>query len=126
MVLLVDERPEEVTDMRRSVRGEVIDVDLRPSVRRAHQVAELAIERAKRLVEMGRDVVIILDGITRLAPGLQPGRPRVRPDHVGWRRRRAATRRSQFFGAARNIEEGGSLTILSTVLVETGSRMDEA
>ena len=125
MVLLVDERPEEVTDMRRSVKGEVIASTFdRPSEEHTH-VAELAIERAKRLVEMGKDVVIILDGITRLARAYNLAAPASGRIMSGGIDSGALYPPKKFFGAARNIEEGGSLTILATALVETGSRMDE-
>jgi transcription termination factor Rho len=125
MVLLVDERPEEVTDMRRSVRGEVVASTFdRPSDEHT-AVAELAIERAKRLVEMGRDVVIILDGITRLARAYNLAAPATGRIMSGGVDSGALYPPKKFFGAARNIEEGGSLTILATALVETGSKMDE-
>ena len=125
MVLLVDERPEEVTDMRRSVKGEVIASTFdRPSDEHT-QVAELAIERAKRLVEMGRDVVIILDGITRLARAYNLAAPATGRIMSGGVDSGALYPPKKFFGAARNIEEGGSLTILASALVETGSKMDE-
>jgi transcription termination factor Rho len=125
MVLLVDERPEEVTDMRRSVRGEVVASTFdRPSDEHT-AVAELAIERAKRLVEQGRDVVIILDGITRLARAYNLAQPATGRIMSGGVDSGALYPPKKFFGAARNIEEGGSLTILATALVETGSRMDE-
>ena len=125
MVLLVDERPEEVTDMRRSVHGEVISSTFdRPADEHAH-VAELCIERAKRLVEQGRDVVIILDGITRLARAYNLAAPATGRIMSGGVDSGALYPPKKFFGAARNIEEGGSLTILATALVETGSKMDE-
>jgi len=125
MVLLVDERPEEVTDMRRSVKGEVIASTFdRPSDEHTH-VAELALERAKRLVELGRDVVIILDGITRLARAYNIAAPATGRIMSGGVDSGALYPPKKFFGAARNIEEGGSLTILATALVETGSKMDE-
>ena len=125
MVLLVDERPEEVTDMRRSVRGEVIASTFdRPSDEHT-QVAELTIERAKRLVEAGKDVVIILDGITRLARAYNISAPASGRIMSGGVDSAALYPPKKFFGAARNIEEGGSLTILATALVETGSKMDE-
>jgi len=125
MVLLVDERPEEVTDMRRSVKGEVIASTFdRPSDEHT-QVAELAIERAKRLVEMGRDVVIILDGITRLARAYNIAAPATGRIMSGGVDSGALYPPKKFFGAARNVEEGGSLTILASALVETGSKMDE-
>jgi len=125
MVLLVDERPEEVTDMRRSVRGEVVASTFdRPSEEHT-AVAELAIERAKRLVEVGKDVVIILDGITRLARAYNLAAPATGRIMSGGVDSGALYPPKKFFGAARNIEEGGSLTILATALVETGSKMDE-
>src|ERR1035437_2334623 len=125
MVLLVDERPEEVTDIRRSVHGEVISSTFdRPAEEHTH-VAELCIERAKRLVEQGRDVVIILDGITRLARAFNLAAPATRVSMSGGVDSGALCPPKKFFGAARNIEEGGSLTILASALVETGSKMDE-
>jgi transcription termination factor Rho len=125
MVLLVEERPEEVTDMRRSVKGEVIASTFdRPSDEHT-AVSELAIERAKRLVEMGQDVVIILDGITRLARAYNLAQPATGRIMSGGVDSGALYPPRKFFGAARNIEEGGSLTILATALVETGSKMDE-
>jgi transcription termination factor Rho len=125
MVLLVDERPEEVTDMRRSVKGEVIASTFdRPSEEHT-QVAELAIERAKRMVELGQDVVIVLDGITRLARAYNLAQPATGRIMSGGVDSGALYPPKKFFGSARNIEEGGSLTILATALVETGSRMDE-
>jgi len=125
MVLLVEERPEEVTDMRRSVRGEVVASTFdRPSEEHT-QVAELAIERAKRLVELGKDVVILLDGITRLARAYNLSQPATGRIMSGGVDSGALYPPRKFFGAARNIEEGGSLTILATALVETGSKMDE-
>jgi len=125
MILLVDERPEEVTDWRRSVKGEVIASTFdRPSDEHT-QVAELAIERAKRLLEAGRDVVIVLDGITRLARAYNLAQPATGRIMSGGIDTGALYPPKKFFGSARNIEEGGSLTILATALVETGSRMDE-
>ncbi|MGH9050969.1 MAG: transcription termination factor Rho, partial [Acidimicrobiia bacterium] len=126
MVLLVDERPEEVTDMRRHVlRGEVVASTFdRPSDEHT-QVAELTIERAKRLVEMGKDVVIVLDGITRLARAYNLSAPASGRILSGGVDSTALYPPKRFFGAARNIEEGGSLTIIATALIETGSRMDE-
>jgi len=125
MVLLVEERPEEVTDMRRSVKGEVVASTFdRPSEEHT-QVSELAIERAKRLVELGRDVVILLDGITRLARAYNLSAPATGRIMSGGVDSGALYPPRKFFGAARNIEEGGSLTILATALVETGSKMDE-
>src|SRR5580698_4662041 len=125
MVLLVDERPEEVTDIRRSVHGEVIASTFdRPAEEHTH-VAELCIERAKRLVEQGRDVVIILDGITRLARAYNLAAPATGRIMSGGVDSGALYPPKKFFGAARNIEEGGSLTIIASALVETGSKMDE-
>jgi transcription termination factor Rho len=125
MVLLVDERPEEVTDMRRSVAGEVIASTFDRPADEHTTVAELAIDRAKRLVELGRDVVIILDGITRLARAYNLAAPATGRIMSGGVDSGALYPPKKFFGAARNIEEGGSLTILATALVETGSKMDE-
>jgi transcription termination factor Rho len=126
IVLLIDERPEEVTDMRRTVKGEVIASTFdRPSDEHTH-VAELAIEKAKRLVEMGEDVVIILDGITRLSRAYNLAAPASGRILSGGIDAGALYPPKRFFGAARNIEEGGSLTILATALVETNSRMDDA
>jgi transcription termination factor Rho len=126
IVLLVDERPEEVTDMRRTVQGEVIASTFdRPSDEHTH-VAELAIERAKRMVENGDDVVVILDGITRLARAYNLAAPATGRIMSGGIDAGALYPPKKFFGAARNIEEGGSLTILATALVETNSRMDDA
>jgi transcription termination factor Rho len=125
MVLLVDERPEEVTDMRRSTNGEVIASTFdRPSDEHT-QVAELVSERAKRLVEEGRDVVIVLDGITRLARAYNLAAPATGRIMSGGVDSGALYPPKKFFGSARNIEEGGSLTILATALIETGSKMDE-
>jgi transcription termination factor Rho len=125
MVLLVDERPEEVTDMRRSVNGEVIASTFDRPAEEHTQVSELAIERAKRMVEAGRDVVIVLDGITRLARAYNLAQPATGRIMSGGIDTGALYPPKKFFGAARNIEEGGSLTILATALVETGSKMDE-
>jgi len=125
MVVLVDERPEEVTDMQRSVRGEVIYSTFDRPAEEHTQVSELAIERAKRLVEMGTDVVILLDSITRLARAHNLATPASGRILSGGVDSTALYPPKRFFGAARNIEEGGSLTILGTALVETGSRMDE-
>jgi transcription termination factor Rho len=125
MVLLVDERPEEVTDMRRSTSGEVIASTFdRPSDEHT-SVSELVIERAKRLVEEGKDVVIVLDGITRLARAYNLAAPSTGRIMSGGIDTGALYPPKKFFGAARNIEEGGSLTILATALIETGSKMDE-
>ena len=126
IVLLIDERPEEVTDMRRTVKGEVISSTFdRPSEEHAH-VAELALEKAKRLVEDGQDVVVILDGITRLSRAYNLAAPPSGRILSGGIDAGALYPPKRFFGAARNCEEGGSLTILATALVETNSRMDEA
>ncbi len=125
MVLLVDERPEEVTEMQRSVRGEVISSTFdEPAARHVH-VAEMVIERAKRLVELGKDVVILLDSITRLARAYNNVLPSSGKVLSGGVDANALQRPKRFFGAARKIEEGGSLTIIGTALVDTGSRMDE-
>jgi transcription termination factor Rho len=125
MVLLVDERPEEVTDMRRSVKGEVVASTFDRPAEEHTQVAELTIERAKRMVELGKDVVIVLDGITRLARAYNLAQPATGRIMSGGIDTGALYPPKKFFGSARNIEEGGSLTILATALVETGSRMDE-
>ncbi|MDP8957625.1 MAG: transcription termination factor Rho [Actinomycetota bacterium] len=125
MVVLVDERPEEVTDMQRSVKGEVIYSTFDRPADEHTQVAELAMERAKRLVEQGTDVVILLDGITRLARAYNLAAPASGRILSGGVDSTALYPPKKFFGAARNIEEGGSLTVLATALVETGSRMDE-
>jgi transcription termination factor Rho len=125
IVLLVDERPEEVTDMRRSVRGEVVASTFDRPADEHTQLAELVMERAKRLVEVGTDVVIILDGITRLARAYNLAQPATGRIMSGGVDSGALYPPKKFFGAARNIEEGGSLTILATALIETGSRMDE-
>ncbi|MEZ5234668.1 MAG: transcription termination factor Rho [Acidimicrobiales bacterium] len=125
IVLLIDERPEEVTDMKRSVRGEVVASTFdRPADEHTH-VVEMTIERAKRMVEQGDDVVIILDGITRLARAYNLAAPATGRIMSGGIDTGALYPPKKFFGAARNVEEGGSLTILATALVETGSRMDE-
>lgn len=125
MVVLVDERPEEVTDMQRSVKGEVIFSTFDRPAEESIQVSELAIERAKRLVEVGTDVVILLDSITRLARAHNLATPASGRILSGGVDSTALYPPKRFFGAARNIEEGGSLTILGTALVETGSKMDE-
>lgn len=125
MVVLVDERPEEVTDMQRSVKGEVIYSTFDRPADEHTQVSELAIERAKRLVEMGQDVVILLDSITRLARAHNLATPASGRILSGGVDSTALYPPKRFFGAARNIEEGGSLTIIGTALVETGSKMDE-
>ncbi|GAB2728389.1 transcription termination factor Rho [Melaminivora jejuensis] len=125
MVLLVDERPEEVTEMQRSVRGEIIASTFdEPAARHVH-VAEMVIERAKRLVELKKDVVILLDSITRLARAYNNVVPSSGKVLSGGVDSNALQRPKRFFGAARNVEEGGSLTIIATALVDTGSRMDE-
>ncbi len=125
MVLLVDERPEEVTDMKRSVKGEVVSSTFDEPPQRHVQVAEMLIERAKRLVEHGRDVVVLLDSITRLARAYNIVSPSSGKVLSGGVDANALHRPKRFFGAARNIEGGGSLTIIATALVDTGSRMDE-
>jgi transcription termination factor Rho len=125
IVLLIDERPEEVTDMARSVKGEVVSSTFdEPAVRHV-QVAEMVIEKAKRLVEAKRDVVILLDSITRLARAYNTVVPSSGKVLTGGVDANALQRPKRFFGAARNIEEGGSLTIIATALIDTGSRMDE-
>ena len=124
-VLLIDERPEEVTDMQRSVHGEVISSTFDEPATRHVQVAEMVIEKAKRLVEHKRDVVILLDSITRLARAYNTVAPSSGKVLSGGIDANALQRPKRFFGAARNIEEGGSLTIIATALVDTGSRMDE-
>lgn len=125
IVLLIDERPEEVTDMRRSVRGEVVSSTFDEPASRHVQVAEMVIEKAKRLVEHGRDVVILLDSITRLGRAYNTVVPSSGKVLTGGVDANALQRPKRFFGAARNIEEGGSLTIIATALIDTGSRMDE-
>ncbi|MYA20218.1 MAG: transcription termination factor Rho, partial [Chloroflexi bacterium] len=125
MVLLVGERPEEVTDMRRSVRGEVIASTFDEPVEDHTRVAEVAIERARRLVEGGTDVVILMDSITRLARAYNLAIPASGRTLSGGIDPIALYPPKRFFGSARNIEEGGSLTIIATCLVETGSRMDD-
>lgn len=125
IVLLIDERPEEVTDMARSVRGEVISSTFDEPANRHVQVAEMVIEKAKRLVEHKRDVIILLDSITRLARAYNTVVPSSGKVLTGGVDANALQRPKRFFGAARNIEEGGSLTIIATALVDTGSRMDE-
>ncbi len=125
MVLLIDERPEEVTEMARSVRGEVISSTFDEPATRHVQVAEMVIEKAKRLVEHKKDVVILLDSITRLARAYNTVIPSSGKVLTGGVDANALHRPKRFFGAARNVEEGGSLTILATALVETGSRMDD-
>lgn len=125
IVLLIDERPEEVTDMRRSVKGDVIASTFDEPADRHVQVAEMVLERAKRLVEMKKDVVILLDSITRLARAYNTITPSSGRVLSGGIESTSLQRPKRFFGAARNIEEGGSLTIIATALVETGSRMDD-
>ena len=125
IVLLIDERPEEVTDMERSVKGEVISSTFDEPATRHIQVAEMVIEKAKRLVEFNRDVVILLDSVTRLARAYNTVVPPSGKILSGGVDSNALHRPKRFFGAARNIEDGGSLTILATALIDTGSRMDE-
>ena len=125
IVLLIDERPEEVTDMARSVRGEVISSTFDEPAARHVQVAEMVLEKAKRLVEHKRDVVILLDSITRLARAYNTVVPSSGKVLTGGVDANALQRPKRFFGAARNIEQGGSLTIIATALIDTGSRMDE-
>ncbi|MDH3791578.1 MAG: transcription termination factor Rho [Rhodospirillales bacterium] len=125
IVLLIDERPEEVTDMDRSVKGEVVSSTFDEPATRHVQVAEMVIEKAKRLVEHKKDVVILLDSITRLARAYNTVVPSSGKVLTGGVDANALQRPKRFFGAARNIEEGGSLTIISTALIDTGSRMDE-
>ncbi|MBO1328024.1 transcription termination factor Rho [Acetobacter suratthaniensis] len=125
IVLLIDERPEEVTDMARSVRGEVISSTFDEPAHRHVQVTEMVLEKAKRLVEHKRDVVILLDSITRLARAYNTVVPSSGKVLTGGVDANALQRPKRFFGAARNIEEGGSLTIIATALIDTGSRMDE-
>jgi transcription termination factor Rho len=125
IVLLIDERPEEVTDMIRSVKGEVVSSTFDEPATRHVQVAEMVIEKAKRLVEHKRDVVILLDSITRLARAYNTVVPSSGKVLTGGVDANALQRPKRFFGAARNIEEGGSLTIIATGLIDTGSRMDE-
>src|SRR5216110_3180692 len=125
ILLLVDERPEEVTDLEREIDCQIYHSNFDESVQRHVQVAEIVLERAKRLVEMRQDVVLLLDSITRLSRGynnMQPGRGRIMSGGV---EAKALTKPKKFFGSARNVEEGGSLTVLATALTETGSRMDE-
>jgi transcription termination factor Rho len=125
IVLLIDERPEEVTDMQRSVKAEVVSSTFDEPAQRHIQVAEMVLEKAKRLVEHKRDVVILLDSITRLARAYNTVVPASGKILSGGLDANALQRPKRFFGAARNIEEGGSLTIIATALIETGSRMDE-
>jgi transcription termination factor Rho len=125
IVMLIDERPEEVTEMSRSVRGEVVASTFDEPPQRHVQVAEMVIEKAKRLVEHKKDVVILLDSITRLARAYNTVQPASGKVLTGGVDANALQKPKRFFGAARNIEEGGSLTILATALIDTGSRMDE-
>ncbi|NGX41976.1 MAG: hypothetical protein K940chlam7_00250 [Chlamydiae bacterium] len=125
IVLLIDERPEEVTDMERSVKGEVVSSTFDEPPERHVQIAEMAIEKARRLVEHGKDVVILLDSITRLARAYNTVQPHSGKILTGGIDANALHKPKRFFGAARNIEHGGSLTIIATALIETGSRMDE-
>ena len=124
-MLLIDERPEEVTDMSRSVKGEVVASTFDEPATRHVQVTEMVLEKAKRLVEHKRDVVILLDSITRLARAYNTVVPSSGKVLTGGVDANALQRPKRFFGAARNIEEGGSLTIIATALIDTGSRMDE-
>merc|ERR1712000_373132 len=125
MVLLIDERPEEVTDMQRTVKGEVISSTFDEPAQRHVAVAEMVIEKAKRLAEHKKDVVILLDSITRLGRAYNAVVPSSGKVLTGGVDANALQRPKRFFGAARNIEEGGSLTIIATALIDTGSRMDE-
>ena len=125
IVLLIDERPEEVTDMQRSVKGEVVSSTFDEPATRHVQVAEMVIQKAKRLTEHGKDVVILLDSITRLGRAYNTVVPSSGKVLTGGVDANALQRPKRFFGAARNIEEGGSLTIIATALIDTGSRMDE-
>ena len=125
MVLLIDERPEEVTDMQRTVKGEVISSTFDEPASRHVAVAEMVIEKAKRLVEHKKDVIILLDSITRLGRAYNAVVPSSGKVLTGGVDANALQRPKRFFGAARNVEQGGSLTIISTALVDTGSRMDE-
>ncbi len=125
MVLLIDERPEEVTEMRRTVRGEVISSTFDESAKRHIQVAEMVIEKAKRMAEQKKDIVILLDSITRLARAYNTVAPASGRVLTGGVDASALQRPKRFFGAARNLEEGGSITIIATALIDTGSKMDE-
>lgn len=125
IVLLIDERPEEVTDMSRSVKGEVVSSTFDEPPERHVQVAEMAIEKARRLVEYGHDVVILLDNLTRLARAYNTVQPHSGKILTGGVDANALQKPKRFFGSARNVEEGGSLTIIATALIDTGSRMDE-
>jgi transcription termination factor Rho len=124
-VLLIDERPEEVTDMMRSIKGEVISSTFDEPASRHVQVAEMVLERGKRLVEARRDVVLLLDSITRLARAYNAVQPTSGRILSGGLDANALQKPKRFFGSARNVEEGGSLTILATALIDTGSRMDD-
>ncbi|PKK91824.1 MAG: transcription termination factor Rho [Candidatus Wallbacteria bacterium HGW-Wallbacteria-1] len=125
MVLLIDERPEEVTDMERSIKGEVISSTFDKPIATHIQVTEMVIEKAKRYVELGKDVIILLDSLTRLARAYNIYVPSTGQTLTGGVNPQALYKPKKFFGSARNIEEGGSLTIIGTILVDTGSRMDE-
>ena len=125
IVLLIDERPEEVTEMERTVRGEVVASTFDESAKRHVQVAEIVIEKAKRMAEKGKDVIILLDSITRLARAYNTISPASGKVLTGGVDASALQRPKRFFGAARNIENGGSITIIATALVDTGSKMDE-
>ena len=125
IVLLIDERPEEVTDMRRTVRGEVVSSTFDEPATRHVQVADMVLEKAKRLAEHKKDVIILLDSITRLARAYNTVAPASGKVLTGGVDANALQKPKRFFGAARNLEEGGSLTIIATALVDTGSRMDE-
>jgi transcription termination factor Rho len=125
IVLLIDERPEEVTDMRRSVQGEVISSTFDEPATRHVQVAEMVMEKAKRLVESRRDVVLLLDSVTRLARAYNAVQPTSGRVLSGGLDANALQKPKRFFGAARNVEQGGSLTIIATALIDTGSRMDD-
>jgi transcription termination factor Rho len=125
IVLLIDERPEEVTEMQRSVKGEVVSSTFDEPASRHVQVADMVIEKARRLVEHKRDVVILLDSLTRLARAYNTVAPSSGKVLSGGVDANALEKPKRFFGAARNVEEGGSLTIIATALVDTGSRMDE-
>jgi transcription termination factor Rho len=125
MVLLIDERPEEVTDMERSIKGEVISSTFDKPISNHIQVTEMVIEKAKRYVEQGKDVIILLDSLTRLARAYNIHVPSSGQTLTGGVNPLALYKPKKFFGSARNIEEGGSLTIIGTILVDTGSRMDE-
>jgi len=125
MVLLIDERPEEVTDMQRSVKGEVVSSTFDEPPERHVQVADMAIEKAKRMVECGKDVVLLLDSLTRLARAYNTVQPHSGKILSGGIDANSLHKPKRFFGAARNIENGGSLTIIATAMIDTGSKMDE-